>query len=318
MPSSFNSETNKWEHHIRQSDLVRFGQCAESHRRHLIDPETALEGDASAVGSAAHAAYAWATQRLAEGHTAPQQEASSIGVNELVDLWRTAEATGNFRQMQIASLDDGIYLVAQAVELWYQEVLPHILSNIENVNAVEKQFDILVYSDKHRDVYLQGTYDLGIAMSVVDYKHSNSDKYTSKKKWQLDRYHPQPIHYCWAVDQLLMDETDGSKTLEYPHSYNLATDFSFININPHKGTVDWLPLESKTVGDCFFHLQVIKGLVMQIEGGTDEVWPLGATDWWCSSKWCDHWKDCRGKYIGDDPWGLLEKVEINLSKKRGE
>lgn len=313
VPSSFKRPDGKWEHHIRQSDLGTFQHCPELHRRSLCGSVRGDEGDAALVGSACHESYAHGTRTLLQGKDVDATELQGVAHDYLANGWLEAVELGIFRQMQIATLDEARNLVDGYLLLWAQSVLPMLMGNIELINSVEHRFDILVYSDDKRDIYITGTWDLGFNGELLDYKHSNSDKYTKQKAWQLSRYNPQATHYAWAKDMI---DTNGT-TLNYADDLELEP-FTFININNKNGVTFVGPNEGvkiRTVGDCRFHLEVMKSLCYLIEAELP-VWPLGASDWWCSPKWCPEWNNCRGKFIGEDPWGLLEKVQVTLDKRR--
>ncbi len=324
VPSSFKRPDGKWEHHIRQSDLGTFAMCPELHRKALCGSVASQEGDAALIGSACHESYAEATRTLLQGKDVEAEALQGVAHDFLANGWLQAVEDGSLRQMQIATLDEARYLVDSYLVLWSQSVLNILMSNVELIETVEYRFDIKVYEDEFRVIFLTGTWDLGFDTRVWDYKHSNSDKYTKKKAWQLSRYNPQATHYSWAYDELqlanstMADTKEGYLgTLAYPDDSQLA-DFTFININIKNGVQFIGPNEGikpRTVGDCRFHLELMKSLALLIEAELP-VWPLGASDWWCSSKWCPAWKDCRGKFIGDDPWDLLAKVEIDLDKRR--
>lgn len=323
VPSSFKRPNGKWEHHIRQSDLGTFAHCPELHRRALCGSVVGDEGDAALVGTACHASYAWATQTLLEGKDVSGGDLLGVAHDTLTNDWRNAEADSRLRQMQIATIDEARTLINGYLQLWSDNVLPILYTNVERIETVEYRFDIKVYEDDKRVIFLSGSWDLGFDGRTWDYKHSNSDKYTTKKAWQLSRYHPQATHYSWAYDETTLAKTtmeDNEQgylgTLAYPDDSQLS-DFTFININ-NKGVTFLGPKEGvrpRTVGDCRFHLELMKSLCYLIEAELP-VWPLGPNDWWCSSKWCPAWKDCRGKYIGNDPWNLLAKAEAVLEKRR--
>lgn len=321
-PSSFKRPDGKWEHHIRQSDLGTFGMCPELHRRSLCGSVRGDEGDAALVGSACHESYAHGTRTLLQGKDIDGAELQGVAHDYLANGWLEALELGIFRQMQIATLDEARNLVDSYLILWSEVVLPILYANVDQIESVEHRFDIKVYEDEYRVIYLTGTWDLGFN-GVCDYKHSNSDKYSKQKAWQLSRYHPQATHYSWAYDIVTGNypqfsvEKEFHTTLDFDDQDTLA-DFTFININLKNGVTFIGPeqgLKPRTVGDCRFHLELMKSLAILIEAELP-VWPLGPTDWWCSSKWCPAWKECRGKYIGDDPWQLLEKVQTNLDKRR--
>lgn len=318
VPSSFKQPNGKWSHHIRQSDLNRFLKCPDLHRRYLHGLVEDQEGDAAIVGTACHEAYAQGTTWLRTGRDDwTAGDVLSVGHTALERLWRAAEEQDVLRQMQVATIDEAHDQVAGCMSVWVLEVLPMLAANIELIETIEYRFDIKAYEDSARIIYIAGTWDLGMGGALYDYKHSNGQKYTTQKAWQTSRYDAQPTIYAWAHDMLF--ENEGAQaTLMFADECELA-DFTFINITRDKFKLQFLgPKEGikvRTVGDCRFALQQMLALCHLIESDIP-VWPLGAADWWCSSKWCPAWNDCRGKFIGEDPWHLLERAEQAMEKRR--
>lgn len=298
VPPSFKRPDGKWEHHIRQSDINTFLKCPEQFHRQLIDSSIKRDGDAAIVGSACHAVYAvYAIQLMSGQDVEGLSYALELGTSTIRALWGEAEENHTLYQMQIENVNVAETMVRTAVHSWFNHVLPILVDNAEYIEGVELSFDLPVqYGDTFvRDIYLTGTMDLKIATSIWDYKHSQSQKYTKGKAWQLSRYDPQATQYVWA---------DTILTGEIPN-------FSYVNINPSNGDIGFVEVEKRTKGDFGFHLATMNQIASMIESDL-KIWPLGASDWWCSPKWCPAWATCRGSYIGDDPWNLMDKVERKL------
>lgn len=328
VPSSFKRPDGKWEHHIRQSDLSTFQMCPELHRRQMLGLTIGDEGDSAIVGSSCHEAYAVVTRLIMEGKetTEPYSEIlANVAFDYFHNAWLEAKDNETLRQVQIATLEEARKFILGCLVEWAINIMPMLIQNPDLIESVEHSFDLLVYSDSERDIYLTGTWDLGFNVAVWDYKHSKSMRYSKQKAWQLSRYHPQATHYAWAYDILSYPtQSSDTRTLETTLDYDDDAElepFYFININPDSKTNKTEVLgpnegiKVKTVGDCRFHLEVMKSLAYLIEAELP-AWPLGPADWWCSSKWCPAWNDCRGKFIGEDPWNLLEKAEKELDKRR--
>lgn len=298
-PSSYRDINGKWHHHVRQSDIKTFRQCPELHRKKLTHEVTDYENDVAIIGTACHAGIEYALTH----DEADIYECMQVAMNTLVECWNKP----NLWQVSIASLGDACGLVKLCFTVWWNEVRPIILA--QDIVAVEYRFDVKVYEDIWRCIYLSGTSDLWLADSIVDWKHSTHDY--NKDAWKLDRYDPQCIIYPWARDQLELnanpDWADGIKyTIEFDPSAALC-DFTFVNINRDNQRVQWQTVEpTRTVGHCLALLDDILGLCKLIEAKVSS-WPLGASDWWCSPVWCPAWNQCKGKHLGPDPWGLLER-----------
>lgn len=305
VPSSFKRPDGVWCHHIRQSDIIRFRMCPELHRRTLFREVEDFESDSAIVGTAAHSAYNAILAAHRDGWQLTPGEAFAGALEQLQELWQHPR----LMQAKLSTLDEARTQLGVCLELFYNEALPWITENHEIV-TLEHQFDIMVYKDTKREIYISGTWDLGCSDAVIDFKNSSSDKYSNAKLWQLQRYGVQPIIYTWADDMIYLQEMELNKTtLSFENDQELQP-FWFVNMNPKKGKVDFLEIKV-TVGDCKFMLVEMARMTDLIEAGLNR-WPLGPTDWHCSPIWCPAWNDCRGKQLGEDPWGTLERRREEL------
>lgn len=299
VPPHFKGMDGKWEHHVRQSDIKSFRQCPELHRKKLMGEVDDYENDVAIIGTACHAgAEHYLSGKSEDYHTCLQ-----VAAEVLTQLWNS----GNLWQVSIASLVDAMSYVKLCFRAWWDEVRPIIDS--QPIVAVEQRFDVLVYEDVWRRVYASGTSDLWLDDSIVDWKFSTKD-YAGKDAWKHNRYDPQSTWYLWARDQIELDAMPAADrqhrfTIQHDSASELL-DFTFCRIHREKGEVQWLTVEQRTVADCLSLLDEVLSLCKLIEAKVS-AWPLGASDWWCSPVWCPAWNQCRGKHIGDDPWGLLER-----------
>lgn len=324
VPSSFKRPDGRWEHHVRQSDIERASKCLELHRRHLTGQIRNQDGDAALVGSACHEAFAWGGAALRDGADWHASDVLEVGQEALAGLWREAAASDSLHQVQVATYSEASQLVTGSVTSWIRDFLP--ILQTDEILGIEHQFDIKVHEDYFREIYLSGTYDLKLKNGgLFDYKNS-SENY-NYVAWKLSRYNSQPRVYCWADDMeegILGNSQYSTISENWPNEAQLA-DFTYVNFRPEnrqKVNKDYsveMQIVSVTpsicVGDCRFLLQQMLAMVKLIEAKVNP-WPLGASDWWCSEKWCPAWSDCRGKYLPPDHWGLLAKVEENLEKRR--
>lgn len=305
VPSSFKRPDGVWEHHIRQSDINRFRMCPDLHRAMVWREVKDFESDAAIVGTAAHEAYRAVLAAAQEGWALGLGDAMDTAVTVLQGLWEEARDTGTFTQTKFASYNDAVAALATCLELFYNEALPWILTNY-TIETLERQFDVKVYSDGKREIYISGTWDVGASQGLIDFKNSASDKYSASKKWELDRYDIQSTMYCWADDMINLD---GGDTLRFKPE-DLLQPFHFVNMNYKKGKVEVLEMK-RTVADCRFLLIEMNRLVELLESNLLR-WPLGPDGWHCSPIWCPRWNDCRGKTLGPDPWGTLQRKQEEL------
>jgi hypothetical protein len=306
-PSSFKRPDGVYEHHIRQSDINRFRMCPDLHRAELWGEVEDFESDAAIVGTAAHLAYNAVLGAAGEGWDLGIGDAMQTAVTALQGLW----GGPRFMQAKFSSLDEATAALATCLELFYNEALPWILTNY-TITSLEKQFDVLIYKDGKREIYISGTWDVGAEQGLIDFKNSASDKYSASKKWELDRYDIQSTMYCWAEDMMALALEEGAtkKTTDFAND-SLLQPFHFVNMNWKKRKVEVLEIQNRTVADCKFLLVEINRLVELIESNLLR-WPLGPDGWHCSPIWCPRWNDCRGKVLGPDPWKTLERRQTEL------
>jgi hypothetical protein len=275
----------KWVHRIRQSDIKRYEHCPESHRRHLLALDPELNNDSAILGTV----FALYPEARLNGEN--PIEATHETINRLIDMWHSP----GLNQVTFDSLDHAIALLSRAMDTWENHILPKV-----RVDSIpERRFRVKAYEDKERIIILEGTSDLWLPNGEIwDWKFSGRS-YIGQHAWKNERYDPQPVHYCLA------------RSIEEKVN---CTKFTFVNIrrDDTKGMnkapeVEWLPVEV-TLGDFQFHMNRLYNMATNIERmGFDRPWSLNPTDWWCSSTWCPSWDECRGKFIGHDPWGNLAK-----------
>jgi len=200
-------------------------------------------------------------------------------------------------QVTFKSFDEAKQILISACFLIEEE-----LQKIPKGTRAEVGFEVKVHSDLKRDVYLRGASDMWLPDgSIQDWKLSGQD-YAGRDAWKFQRYDPQPGHY--VLGRALVE-----------NAAVFSKKFTYVNIHRKKMVVQRLPLEL-TKGDLTWHLQRVLRLCDAVEAhGFENPWPINPTDWWCSNKWCQSWKECRGKHIGDDPWNLManKRKELGLS-----
>lgn len=285
----------KWIHRIRQSDIKRFDHCADSHRRHLLKLDPPMNNDSAILGTV----FAKFPETILNGES--WQSAAFNTVKELSRMWNEP----GLNQVTFDSYEHAAILLDKAMDTWLKECLP----TIPKGSIPERKFSVKAYEDTERIILLEGTSDLWLPNGEIwDWKFSGRS-YIGSQAWKNERYDPQPAHYSLA--RSLIDPVEVGK-------WNIGS-FTFVNIRRddtrgmnRESVVEWLPVPL-TLGDFQFHMDRLFKMALFIEtmvssrGGWDNPWTLNPTDWWCSSTWCPSWDECRGKYIGKDPWGNLAK-----------
>lgn len=298
-----------WYHHFRQSDIARFRECPEKHRRHILGLAKEWQNDSAVLGTAFHL---FVSEVLEHGNVS---HAWHVGMDLLCKLW---EQPGLQNVQIFGGLDDAKYLYGHICKVWCDNVLPDI--PIE-VMAVEKQFDVLLYTTRssttglQRDVFLMGTSDLWLpAMKVWDWKTSTHG-YSGRNGWEHERYGIQPTVYLAArhlVEHGYLPTDNDDSLGEFT--------YKVIHREPqgpknNKRFLDSLSVE-RTMQDVYFLQSELESMAELIEADLP-AWPLRPTDWHCSNKWCESWSQCRGLWLGKDPWKLMEKVQDKISRYQG-
>lgn len=300
-------------HRIRQSDVVRFRHCPELHRVTMMGEVADREGDTAEIGSAMHAGAEYTLRTMLAGDLPAFADA-----NEAAQLyWANAWRNPAIMCTEIPTEEYGAALVYDCLERWWNEILPEVVKNGPIVD-VERQFDVVAYEDEERQIRLCGMADLWLPTDIWDWKSSDR-MYSGPDAWKYQRGYlsVQHIFYPWARELI-----KGTNPLKRKGELAYSFTYWVVPRNGEKvardGTVkvassDHLRIQP-TCADTRFLLEELLSLCYLVESDAPK-WPLGPTDWWCSSKWCEHWSECRGKHHGPDPWGLLERLEIQLKKK---
>lgn len=282
----FSPNLSKWIHRVRQSDIKRFEQCPEQHRRHLLGLESQMDNDSAVLGTT-FALFPEGVLRGLDPLTALQQ-----AIEVLTEAWHKP----SLNQVTFESLTHAVHLLTEAAQVWLDEVMP----SIPQYSQPEVRFSVQAHEDAHRIILLEGTSDLWCPDgSIWDWKYSGRS-YIGEQAWKLERYDPQPPHYVLARSL-----TENAAALNRRFKYcNLNRDDRKKRALPVK---EELPLRL-SVEDLDFHLHRVYNMCTSIERwGFQQEWILGPTDWWCSPVWCPSWNDCRGSHIGSDPWNTLQK-----------
>ncbi len=293
VPSSFHRPDGRWEHHFRQSDVSRVRQCPDLHRRELYAKPARAQSDAQLVGTAVHEGIALAAGLLMDDRQPSLSYCLDVVHACIEDAWPEC------RKLSYAGLTHALTASATGLHAFWNGLLPQLEQT--TVLAVERQFDILVYEDSSRLVYISGTYDLGLPDVTIDHKTSNGKSWT-RDEWKVQRYNAQSTIYSWARDMETCEQ--GRPTLSFAQEDKLLP-FTFHVMNLKTQGTEFVTVQ-RTVGDCAMMLEELLGIAAMVEARLDR-WPLRPDDWHCSPVWCDAWSECRGRHLGPDPWGLLAK-----------
>ena len=291
------SEDTLWLH---QSDIASFTQCPESFRRtygvlpggDFSEAPVRGESDAALVGTAFHSLV--------------EHDLSNPGVlgGEDLVLW----SEHNFGQM-LAEFDSEDVPVSfetfgdpekaglelrDLVSRWGRSDCRRDWSKRakSELLLLEHPFDVPFLENRtgrFRDVRLAGTIDVvDLSRNVLaDWKTSGR----AFTRWERQRWDVQPTVYSYAV--AVEGLVKLSPALQTVH-------FEFVVwVRGSQSTEPAVTSVVRSPGQWGFLVQKVEHMVSMIESDLT-VWPLDDTSWHCSPKWCQHWTDCKGQFVGED------------------
>ena len=294
---SFRGFDKKWEHHLRQSDINDFRMCPEM-KRYKMNGVEFQGSDVALIGTSCHAGF----EVLLAGNVDTLEEAVEIAHEVLNESW------ANVQKNDVPNWADAAYKVAGILQTFWNEVYDELLQ--KGIVSTEQKFDVKVNETSSRRLFLAGTSDLWLDDSIVDFK--TSKKNWKRDEWKVNRYNVQSTVYAWARDQIELAK-DGKFTLDFKPGDELYP-VRFIVFD--RDTFAWHDVTvQRTVADCQFLLRELEAMCNAIEYLPANSWPLRPDDWFCSPKWCPAWDQCRGKQLGPDPWGLLNRHTPNAAQQ---
>lgn len=244
--------------HLSYSSISMFLTCSESFRRKYIAGEPTFSSPALAFGSAFHGTLQSHLQNGAK----------------LIDTWQSkwAECSADEKIIWNGELpeqhcNEGIRLLSDKT----------ILAGIDSIRAqyeggaIERKIELRVPGVPvpvigYIDVFLIG----GIPADIK----------TSNKSWSDDRARSeqQPIFYLAALNQLGESVPNGTFT-------------HFVFVKTKKPQFQEFS-HAHSISEIFLLFKQIRSVWSAIEAGNFIENP---NSWKCSAKYCDFWKNCRGR-----------------------
>jgi hypothetical protein len=250
--------------------------CLERARLGLIGELDDHPSDATSLGTAMH--HAIETQLYAL-----RDDGEYIDLERLEDIAQekfTQEiAQANFQWKKRQERGARNYL-DMAVGNWYEHILPKL-----DPWHIELYFGpYVLFEDDQRVVKLAGTIDyVDRKHGLMDWKSGSAHSWQNKD-WEKERFALQPTVYTWAFNQWLIENT--GEPAETPMSFRFVAmldNGAIQKIQVHRRPEDWAWLERK-----------VRGVIAQIERGTDTPWPMNDQHALCSPKYCPAWSACKG------------------------
>lgn len=267
----------RWHHTFHQSWLGGFEKCAEYARRDYAGEFPREETSDTARGTAVHAAIEACLQDVIDG-------AGDWHVDDMVDFAQaemtTLLADPTFRWTKIKTEDTIRKQVDLSVRSWYRAVLP----TLSPLHTELKFGPLVMWEDDERTIIGEGTIDYVDAhKGLIDWK-TGSREY---ERWERQRWAIQPTFYTWAYHGI----PDDGGTAEFPFSYYVMLPSGEIQVlTVTRTAADWAWLARKALNAA-----------RMIEAELDE-WPLNDASWFCSPRWCEAWKDCKGSHYQKVEW----------------
>jgi hypothetical protein len=252
------------EHTFRQSQLNTWLMCPEQYRLDAAGLLPRQETEATAVGTAVHAAIETVLRgdaTIDEGHDAAMDAWDKI--KPTIDKWVKA------------SPETCVAHVSNCYNSWADTCYPQLPA----IEAVEKQFNVLLYEDDDRRIYLSGTVDAVDETGCVwDWKTAGR----AYEPWEADRFKIQPTVYTYAARHAW-----GIDNPEFAYAVMVKratpVDAQILVVQRDERHWSWLQKQALS-------------LALTIEADLP-VWQLNDQGWWCSDRWCGAWASCKGAHV---------------------
>lgn len=263
---------NLW---LRQSWIDTVSRCAEAGRYDIVAPERNAPSDATALGTAAHAAIE-ARLTGTDPHTA---------MTEAMTYEMSLPGFGFKKYRDVSELYDR----AWRSFLKWEEVLYPLLPP----GSAEVGFKVPIYKrDDGIIVGIEGTIDYvsHTTNQLWDWKCPGR-KYSQKEKqkWAI-----QPSIYALAAVSGGLDHLGDREPFTLPLEFRygiLVHQVNDVKVQ-HFGV-------TRTQAHIDFAIAKIKALVdLYLKLGTESPWPMtDEGNYLCSDIWCGHWAECKGKFL---------------------
>lgn len=266
----------RFEHTFSQTFLSNAQKCPEQARAIYFREAKSGPTDSTALGTACHEGWEYGLYEKQAGNTA--------SVSELVDV--THHALDNIGEWKYTKMSrKTVYdMVPRLMEGWHKDILP-----VAKPARIEQKFRVLLYSGKHRDIYVNGTIDM------IDDEYDPWDWKTASRpyeRWEKQRWAIQPTVYSYAIEHLFNEWAEvGKLSKEIDFTYGIVMydgTTEIMHVQRNQEHVDWLK-------------QQCSQLAWNIEHKI-KPWALNDSGWWCGPKWCPKFAECKGAHIVSEGW----------------
>lgn len=241
--------------------------CPERGRRTLLRLHPRVNTDSTALGTAAHLGIELDLQSIIDGQGPLSLDAMLTIATEEFDELASAE---DFKWAKWKTRAGPHAALARILDT-YKQLEPAL-----SPQAVEIHLGpTTIYEDSERVIQLEGTADyLDMIEGLADWK-------TAGREWDVPehvRWDVQPTVYTWLY-------CNGDPSLVLPWTWHVFyTNGKYEKITTTRNAADWAWLQARCLN-----------VVQQLEAELPE-WILNPAHFLCSAKYCDAFKDCRGRF----------------------
>lgn len=283
--------------YIHQSDLTAFRQCPEQLRLKLRDEYYDPDSDSAYIGTLTHRFAEWALNHYVTEGRWPQQDLCAGQFNILASELATAWPTLWHHPHQIEDLQAGIQGMARAINHWWEN-FPRLV-NTDKVGEwlIEPEFDYPIGRVTNTrvsvEVRLRGRIDFWDGDRIWDFKTGSL-----REAWRKLRYDVQSTIYTWGLGKRLDRDIHNFSLVYCPREQGKKFDVCEIT----RGEGHWRQVQIEALA--------VANMAIEQLGRPKASWPLGHTDWWCSSRWCS--EHAQGRCMGFD--GTHSEDAHNLTR----
>lgn len=248
---------------VSQSWLQDFMRCPERARQELLDPKFGYN-DATGLGTALHL---FMEKRL--------QGQPFIAAHALAEMWLADQAKEEtFAWVKVKTIDTLFRHLNACIDAMERHVIPQLPDG----GLVETKVSARLARAGEWSVVLEGTPDyIDPFGRVWDWKTASSE-YNGHEaaNWMI-----QPTSYTYLATKM---------------SKRPITEFTYaIAVKPH-GQMQFIDVV-RTERDWRWLSRIAVGALMMTRNMLALPWPVNHTHYLCSPHWCQHWNNCRGKFL---------------------
>lgn len=277
-PRSYIAADGRWRHTMRSSWFSKFGMCPEQAAADYFGEVPDRHTDATARGTAVHAAIEYALVEKRDAET-PKRYLVVDALDHALNMLWPWDTVKNDRKTVRRHANI-------MINEWYDNVLPHV-----NAIKVEEAFEIPFVMDDKREITLTGHID------CIDGDYICWDWKTASRPyelWEQQRWNAQSTAYSFGAWYLLSDRLDPHMDNQYFRFCVLLDNgtHQYVDVKRNHSHVAWLAHQATTIA-------------MLIERAV-RPWPLVDSGWWCSETYCSKFASCKGLYMKAD-WKKVPK-----------